>query len=96
MTKLKDWAWGGGITTALFWMCVYVGLLGLATAWGFHLIAVQRHEGCVARNTASRNGAQVVAESIIEAAGTNVTQEEIDSFLAGVSRRLEKVQVDCP
>lgn len=95
MRRLKGWAWGGGITTALFWMCISIALLGLATAYGFHLIQVQRQEGCEARNQSTQDGAHVVVKALIKAAGPDTAQTRLDAFLDDVDTGLVEVQVDC-
>lgn len=80
----------------LQFLVVFNLMLGLATAYGFHLIMEQRHDGCEARNDATRNGALVVTESLVKAATPGETdQARIDSFLDDVDSRLEKVMVKC-
>lgn len=95
MTRLKGWAWGGGLTTAIFWLTVSVGLLGMATAYGFHLLQVERQHGCEARNESTRDSAQVVVKALVKASDPSTPDPRIGAFLNDIDEGLAEVQVDC-
>ena len=84
-----------GIRSTLRWMVLYLALLGLAVAHGFHLLDQQRFRACEDRNQAQRNGAEVVVKALLKASGPDVEQARVDAFVADIDRGLAEVEVDC-
>lgn len=87
-------AFGEGVTSALRWLTLYLLVLGLATAYGFHLITEGRHDACVARNESTADSVRVGAESLIQVAA-DADAQTVAQYRRILERNLAKVAVDC-
>lgn len=86
---------GSGVTSALIWMSVYLLTLGVATGIGFHLIAVQRKEGCENRNASTEDAVHVLAKALVKQANPDTDPARIRGFLDGLDQDLAAIAIDC-